>query len=121
MRRAVVILLLLLLPMQIVWAGMDSYWTREQATGAQHQGHHVHDGAQAQEQAQEQAQGDAVQAAGADAVDEDIGCDYCHHSFCHILGLRLQFGGSPGRLERPVANLARYQSFIGDITHPPDI
>ena len=113
MKRAFIILLLLLLPMQIVFAGVDSYWPQEKAPGAQHQGHHVHD--------YSQAQTDPGLAADGSLVGEDPDCDYCHHGFCNIISVNYHFACSPGRLDPPANRAARYQSFIGDITHPPDI
>jgi hypothetical protein len=113
MQRAFVLLLLLLLPMQIVLAGVDSYWPQEKAAGAQHPGHHVHD--------YSQAQANPGLAADDTMVGEDPDCDYCHHGFCNIISVNYHFGCSPGRLDPPANRAARYQSFIGDIAHPPDI
>lgn len=48
MRRLVIIFMLLLLPVQITWAGISAYCKHETGVSAQHFGHHEH-----QHQAQE--------------------------------------------------------------------
>lgn len=43
MRRFVIIFMLLLLPVQITWAGISVYCKHESGAAAQHFGHHEHD------------------------------------------------------------------------------
>lgn len=42
MKRLVVLLLMLVLPLQIAWAAAGSYCTHEQSSATQHFGHHAH-------------------------------------------------------------------------------
>jgi hypothetical protein len=112
MKRFLLLLLMCLLPMQMVWAGIDGAWADATPTVASAQPHHAH----------EYAPPDLTHAdASADHAGDDPDCDYCHHSVFSILFLAFHFDCAPGRLDPPRALPAHYHSFIADISHPPDI
>lgn len=74
MRRSLLILLLLWLPLQFVWGAAASFCQHEQGQGISHFGHHSH-----------KHQSKAVSASGESTPDkksslagDDFDCDYCH-------------------------------------------
>ncbi|MDB5960390.1 MAG: hypothetical protein JWP59_1684 [Massilia sp.] len=116
MKRLIVIVLMLLLPLQIAWAGMDRAWPApQQSVAADKSTHHAHEYLQSADQA-----GDDL-AASATPCGDDPDCDYCHHSVSSILFLSFHFDCAGGRLDPPSAGTTHFISFIPDISHPPDI
>lgn len=73
MRKALVIVLLALLPFQFVWAVAAGYCQHEQGSEVSHFGHHSHKH-QAKAAKASDASGDAVDQAGG----EDADCMVCH-------------------------------------------
>lgn len=74
MRRSLLILLLLWLPLQFAWGAAASFCQHEEGQGISHFGHHTH-----------KHQGKSTSASGESTPDkkqtlagEDFDCDYCH-------------------------------------------
>ena len=109
-KRLFVIFLLLLLPMQTLWAGVNSYCQHEETVGTEHFGHHSH----------EHSASEPDPGSGLGAI-ADADCDYCHHACSNIMSNPVRAAFSPCRFAPPAADIAQYRSFIADITHPPDI
>lgn len=122
MRSLIVILLLVLLPVQLVLASVDGLWPARPAVGAEHQGHHAHDAALERSDAYSANAGDgSAKVDDALSSDNDSDCEYCHHNFSNILSVQYSFACSAGRSRLPAAAITHFESFIADITHPPDI
>jgi hypothetical protein len=109
-RRLFVVFLLFLLPMQTLWASVNSYCQHEETVGTEHVGHHSHE--------HSASELDDANELGASA---DTDCDYCHHACSNIISAPVRGAFIPCRFAPPAADLAQYRSFIADITHPPDI
>lgn len=107
MKRLIVLLLMFLLPLQIVWASVDT--ALPVAAQQVHHSHEFIDG----------ASDDGAQLVTASADDPD--CDYCHHSVFSMLFLSFHFDCLSTRQVPPGAACAPYDSFIGQLRHPPDI
>lgn len=138
MKRLLVLLLMVVLPMQIVWASIDGAWAAAGALTASvahsaPSGHHAHEYSGSVGQPQAAAPADAARPgltglaglaslAGLTDLDaDDPDCDYCHHSAFSVLFLRFHFTMPATALPPHAAPLASYRSFIADISHPPDI
>lgn len=74
MRRALIILLIVLLPVQFVWGAAAGYCRHEQGTMSQHYGHHLHEH-------QADMTGAATAADGTQSLlADDPDCISCHLS-----------------------------------------
>jgi len=76
MRRWLTIFLLVLLPMQFVWASAASYCQHEQNVKAAHVGHHEHQ--------HDDASPAAEQAAADDTSSSSAGINHADCSYCHL-------------------------------------
>lgn len=79
MRRWLLKVLLVLLPLQFVWAAAAPYCGHEQASDAQHVGHHEHVHGTPKSNASDAVSSFAV---GDVSPTLDTDCAYCQHSAC---------------------------------------
>lgn len=112
MRRLVLIIMMLLLPVQWTWAAAAAYCAHESNVGTQHIGHHVHE---------HHASGDVSKdgkTPSPPSADND--CGVCHLSGAAwlVLGQDLAFSGTevPPRLDE----LADFSSHIPSGPERPD-
>ena len=71
MKRLALIVLMLLLPLQSVWAAASAYCEHEQGVATQHFGHHIH---------QHQASTDSNDSSGKSPLNVHADCSSCHLS-----------------------------------------
>ncbi len=109
MKRWLLILLMLVLPLQMSFAAVAPYCAHEEGAAAQHVGHHshTHQAADGQDQHQNQLPG------------ADLDCDYCHHAASAALPMAPPQALSVLLIAHLGAALCRFDSFIADLIPPP--
>lgn len=112
MKRLLVLLLLVLMPLQLAWAASGICCAPDGKAGAQH-------GCQQwQQQSQQQCGGDDAGAAGAAADDES--CDCCHHLAGSALVASPPALAAAARYPALCFDPPHYVSHIPDLVPPPD-
>jgi hypothetical protein len=104
MKRLFILLLLVLMPLQLVWAASGACCGEEEAANTQHVCH----------QWQQPCDDDA------DAQLNDAGCDCCHHFAGSALGAMAPELAHPARLPELRFDSLHYLSHIPDLVPPPD-
>lgn len=108
MRRALFTLMLVILPLQSVWAAAASYCRHETGIAAKHLGHHDHEHMQVKADGKVDAKSDSAPAPGA-----DTDCSICHLSTAPSLASSTAAG--PASLDAP-PQFAYHRS---DLSHIP--
>lgn len=111
MKRLLVLLLLVLMPLQLAWAASGICCAPDGKAGAQHACQ------QWQQQSQQQCGDDNAGAAGAAADD---GCDCCHHLAGSALVASPPTLGAAARYPALRFDPPHYTSHIPDLVPPPD-
>ena len=117
MKRYLLILLLVLLPLQFSWAVAGAYCAHEEAA-APHFGHHVH-------KHDDTRDGDTRddgkhEAKKIQAGLDDGDCDYCHHVPSNAIAPAASALAHPGQTAHILADSPRYSSHIPDLIPRPD-
>jgi len=109
MKRYLVMLLLVLLPLQFSWAAAGAYCAHEEAA-APHFGHHVHKHDKANDDIKHEAK----------KVQADTDCDYCHHVPTSVIFLAYPALGQPGLTAHIRYDGPCFVSHIPDLIPRPD-
>lgn len=100
MQRWLLIFLLVLLPLQFVWAAASPYCRHEQTATVQHVGHHEHAHGKSKSAA---AYSESTVITSDVNPTSDSDCEYCHHSACKPVVLEVSTVAQIARSERQVS------------------
>ncbi|HEX5373532.1 MAG TPA: DUF2946 family protein [Aquabacterium sp.] len=107
MRRFLAVLLLVLLPLQSIWAAAAPYCQHE-ASGSSHVGHHTHEHHQA-----------AADDVGADTSSDALTMDHADCHACQAASLAML--GLVDSYRRPVSSEIHFDTTQAGTTAPPSI